>query len=489
MVLSGCNNLADLSSSGLREGRPLIEDLGVNDPVDPTPAPVVRPDGQVIVQNNYCICLNGEAASLGNCDAFCQNRNVDVPTLFVNTALGPDIQLNEGLGSLLNWCTVQIDDGNINPNCQLEARDDLTTINFDVTLFSDVDSFSAVVQDLDLEKTYILRLVEQSSGAASTAFQVKRITPSSDSNPQGILRTIPIDMYTCINGAGVFDNGSATYEFAVRQYFFFPNNSDPPVIPPTQLPPSVYCHDIFTEGNVDSPSFRRLELLQGHFYMWDQSDVRFFDVNNNQRFDINEEINQTLVDRFNFASNDALTVFTDFNWPSFPLATTPSGLGFVMIPFIDEDTNEVFCPTINDYENGTEIFQVLGELVGVETEALFIARKEDEIFEDGGGNPITGPPGFMFIRQSQLEQIWFYFDNSGQPIFANEDLARTETIHYFWPPCEDTTCSPTVRAAGQRLFTIRASNDLSDLPASDEQIGFRSSIQPADKRVACVPRG
>ena len=80
------------------ESRPNITPVVDEEPEEETiDDPIVRPDGQVFVQSDYCVCLNGEANSLGNCAAICQRNNTTVPTLFANVTLGPDIELNPEL--------------------------------------------------------------------------------------------------------------------------------------------------------------------------------------------------------------------------------------------------------------------------------------------------------------------------------------------------------------------------------------------------------
>ena len=495
--LVSCNQL--LSNSSRRENRPDIAPLFEPTPT-PTPAPIVRPDNQVFIDSTYCVCLNGESDSInGNCPAFCNDKNVTLPTLFATASLGPDIELNDLFGPrgrLNGWCNNEIPDGNINPSCILEAVDDIGQIrSIDVSVSPDQSTFTAVVQDLPRDQTFILRLVERSSGSSSNAFQVRRKLPSSPTPPEEILLTEPVNLYSCLNTASLGDPPNIL--FTAEQLFTYNESNRPQALPPSAplgQVPNIYCHDIIANDTFDSPAFPRLNLRNEHFRIWNSADPRFFDLDGNNSLDVNDTIQQRVTSApYNFLSSN-IVVFTEFNWPNSPLNTVSPTQGYVIIPFVDSVSNDVFCPNQNFYNNFDEnnpssfdaLMEIVGDLIGVDTEALYLAKKEPEIFQDGGGNPIPAPDSFMPIREGLLQNIGIFFLNNGQAVQAQSDADfRNRTIHFYWPPCQNLGCLPTIRQAGQKLYTVRSPSELNG--DASQPLGFRTSISPEDKRIGCVP--
>jgi hypothetical protein len=495
LLTVGCNSTLFDVSGDSRRGQIATVPTNLNDGNNDTPpSPVVRPDNQVFIQNDFCICQNKKAKSFGNCANFCKDKNDNEPALYVNTQLGPDIELNPELQNLNGWCNAQIDDGNINPNCKLKVSSGLQSQQLAVNLFSDTNSFKVNLVELPENVIFTAQLIETTSKAKSTTFQIVRKN-FADIDPNLPIPIIPVHNYTCFNTAGTYDGENRTYDFMVRQYFTYPNNNSPPSVPPGNLPPNLYCHDWFTLGSLDKSNYPRLETITHHLHFWNGNDARFFDLDSNTNLDINDYIKTELQSRFGISTPNNLIIFEEFNWPSFPqisnsaeFGSSVTSMGYYMQAFVDSNNpNNVFCPTQSTYDNLGGVFEIIGEEIGaIDTEAIFVAKREQLPFIDSGGNPIPAPDSFMLIRESDLNQIWFYFDEDGLAIEADSASSKTQTIHFYWPPCETSSCNPTTKQADQALFTIRKPEDLFAAPST---FGFRNTILPADKRFGCIPKG
>jgi hypothetical protein len=109
-------------------------------------------------------------------------------------------------------------------------------------------------------------------------------------------------------------------------------------------------------------------------------------------------------------------------------------LGFVMSPFVDPATNKSFCPTFADYNDPTSstAIQVMKDVVGIDTEGLYLGEKNVETAVIDG-TTITSPPDYIVIKESTLKQIWFYFENE-QAIAPNSITEGTKTLYFYYPP-------------------------------------------------------
>lgn len=439
---------------------------------------VERPDGEIFVQKDHCSCLNGKPDILNNCDAFCSSRNTDVPTLFGSVQLGPNVALNENLGNLFNWCNREIDDGLTGTNCLLEAFDGTSTRRLDISIPAGSNTFSAVVSGLDLNRTYIMRIVEQTSGAQSDPFQIIRKDFEDDSSgPQGPLKVMPISQYTCILRSATQVEQDFFFENTIRQHFYFASNEEPPSLSP-ELTPLVTCHDPNTGVN-DGPLKPRLELIPQNFAVWDLSDFRFIDVDpQNDSPDINTQIQERLAREFNVDAQVGL--FGLLTWPNTPDPEIgPQNLGIFMQAFVNSETGRAFCPGEEEYFSDDPVFQILREVVGVPTEGIYLAEKEPEALLNEDGTVQEVPRDTIIIRENLLKKIWFYFED-GKHFVPDERTANTKTIRFYYPPDTD---DPYVKKSTQRVYTVRSPQQL----GQGNNIGLPTSIPIPDKRFGCVP--
>lgn len=434
-----------------------------------------RPDEEVFVRKDYCSCLNRKPDILNNCDSFCSNRNSTAPTLFGSVTLGPEIALNSELGNLANWCGKEIGDGLTGVTCFLEAFDGFSTTRITMEIPANSNTFTANMQALSLNTTYVMRIVEQSSGARSKPFQVIRKTaPVADTGPQGPLKIMAVSQYTCVKRSATVIDPDFFFENAIRQHFYFPSNNSPPAMPPGN--PLVLCHDPNTGIN-DNPLKPRLELIPQNFAVWDLADLRFIDVDPQ---DGTPDINTQIRNRLNleFGVNANINLFGLLTWPNAPNSGAQN-LGIFMQPFVNPQTGRAFCPGLTEYNGEDPIFKILKDLVGVPTEGVYLAEKEQEALFDAEGNLLEIPQDIILIRENLLKQIWFYTEN--ELIYEPDEItANTKTIHFYYPP---DTEDPYTGKSTQKIYTVRSPSNL----GTEGNIGLPTSIPAPDKRFGCIP--
>ena len=420
---------------------------------------VVRPTGEVFVKRDFCSCLQGKADIINNCENFCASKpTLNSPTLFGSVDVGPTIQINSELGNLHNWCTVELT-GTVQPapNCVLEVFDGLGTQLLDITTFPNSNSFQSNLTSLEKNKTYVAIIKETGSSAQSNEFQIRRVDPPVDdgSDTSTPLKIMPVSQYTCINRTGSLPDGTQCgelsgpdeiYNCGTREFYYFASNNAPPPMPPGSQ--FIICHDP-QFGIDDSPLFPRLELIPQHMALWDQSDIRFADQNGDSRPDINQMIQDRLVNEFSVTRT--INIFGLFTWPNKPATQggsgTPPNVGFYMQPWIDSQTGRGFCPKQEQYNSNDPTFKILKEVVGVDTEGIYLSVKQPEASDQQeGGNKL------QLIREGLLRKIWFYFEN-GQHFVPDDITSSQKTIMYYWPPDIN---DPYVQKSTQKIYTVRA---------------------------------
>lgn len=465
---------------------------------------IKRPSGEVFINPDYCSCLNGKPDILNNSDAcgsFCSKKTDSVATLYLNVRLGATIALNTQLGSLYGWCKKEIDDGLTKPGCKMEIKDEFNNTQYlDVDIPTNGNTLKTSVAALDRDITYMATIVETDSGsnARSSTIQIRRTYIHDQLPSLGHLMTTPINEYFCIRRSGSINKdvtpNMANYDLALRWHFYY---SD--LVRPETMTPNgdglVICHDLKLGIN-DSPEFPRLGLFEQDFFMWSESDSRFFDLDQNGELDVNDYIAKRLTEEFNY-KDPKIKLF--FPWPWFTnpdtssaTGTTSGGsasntrrLGFLMQPFIDSTTKQPLCPGQSEYhDTNYPQYLILGDLIGVDTQALYMAKRENLSFVNDGKTE-KAPNDFIFITESQLMKIGFYRENN-MSILVDSQTINTKQIMFYWPADENY---PLVRKpSSQKLYEIRHPSNLNADSGSVNQDLFKTSQTPSDKRFACVPK-
>jgi hypothetical protein len=255
--------------------------------------PLARPDRAIKFKSDFCGCKDGKAVTFGNCSSYCSSKNTNGAGIFyANFNVTEAISLNSSLVNVKGWCNTPLEDEETNPKCVVKAKDeDNNEITLDVEVST--NSISANIDRLSEDKTYVLTLVETSSGSKSDSIQIIKYSADIPIATLGPLKNAPITQYTCLQRPPIFDeeSGDTFFDIAFRVHFYFLPRVPPQ---PIQAGSSMVCHDYMNPlyGAIDDILFPRLEEIPGIFNLWDNTDPRFYDNNGNGNDDVNDLILQ-----------------------------------------------------------------------------------------------------------------------------------------------------------------------------------------------------
>ena len=161
-----------------------------------------------------------------------------------------------------------------------------------------------------------------------------------------------------------------------------------------------------------------------HFSLWNSQDPRFQTLEGTESPKINTLIQNDLNEMAGTSGNE-INLFSKFDYqvkpPTAENETTNATLGYVMQPFINSRTNTPLCPTRDDYTSSTPLFKILGDYIGVDTEAIYFAEREPVRYlvqEESGYALKDTPTDVLLIRESQLKRFGFFMkmDSPSRPM-------------------------------------------------------------------------
>ena len=425
---------------------------------------IKRPTNEIIIKNDYCACDGSLEFIVNNCHNFCSTRNDPTPTLFGSVTISANIKNDPLLGNLYNWCTVEIKDGHYSPSCLAEISDDFSTQYLEVTLSPNTNTFKLDLSFMEANQTYTLKIIETTSKASTSAVQLRMQNPQTPIVTPLLRNTI--SQYTCITSSGYTYNNQIYYEYSAKLHYYFAATE-----PPMPLPPGndfLYCHDK-TLGRYDQSSYPRLELINNSFMLWNKTDARFYDQNQDGKLDINQEIQNRL------STVSSINLFNPFSYTTSP-GTSEKLLGFYLQSFIDSTSQIPYCPTATHLNGSGEIFQILKDYIG-DTEAIYRALGEYSLLKDRSGTLVKAPNDYLFIRESELKKIWFYTLNS-TVIKHTDATSRSLPIMFYYPI---DLAYPLIKKPHQKVYTVIGLEEAN--PNAP-----RTNIQPSDKRLGCIPK-
>lgn len=484
------------------EGQELVEEE-VNGETESTcqDKPAERPNNAVFWKPDFCACKDGKPVSYGNCSSFCSSKNTNgAEILYANFTVSEAISLG-GLGNVYAWCKVNLPGDTANPECELQAKDENNNvITLDVTVPVNTNSITADIKDkLSYDKTYVLTLVEKTSGAKSNSVQIIKFSSDTNISILGPLKNVPVSQYSCMVRELSEDNlGDIYFDYAYRLHYYFI-----PRLPPAPIPggnASMICHDIFNPlyGKVDQETYPRFERLPGIFNLWDTTDPRFYDNNGNGQLDVNEVIVQK-TRNFGGTVPTGAEFFKTFQWQTGPIfeeqgtgtnQQTASTLGYFMAPWIDQTTYLSYCLNSSHYNSNNPLFKAMRDIIGVDTEGLYVGVKAPETVTDAQGNITTGFQDLILIRETDLKAVWFYL-KSGVPTAPTDTSVVNEAVYFYYPL---NKTSPYVRTSTQRIYRVYSAQELNAMssggPSSggSTPTGGSTSYPPHDRKIGCVPK-
>lgn len=468
------------------------------DDEDETKPIPTRPDGELYIKSGFCGCHLGKPITLGNCTSFCSSKNVPDETLYVEVEPSAAITGRDDLGSFHSWCTKELVDPNTGEavatgvGCAIHATDEdgnkgqltITSMN------PGSNKLEINMSTLEENKTYRLKVVETTSGAASKTFQVRKYEAPQTDPVSGPLWTVPVHQYTCIWRLFSTQGNSIFYEGLQRVHYYFNDETRPEPLEAGIV--DIYCHDIYVYGSTPRNN-PLLEETPGSFTLWSNWDPRFFEDTNPDKTTTETSklsVNQILMRRVEeqgYNMTAAPDLFYQFKWPNGPAVTSgtnggsggdgagensePLSIGWYMTPWIDQTTYKAYCPKQEHYYSSNQLFVAMRDVIGLDTEGLYIAKQES--VED-----------YILIKESLLKEIWFYIEGN-QHIEPNNDTVTGKQIQFYWPPDTD---SPFVRKSHQQVFTVKAASEVGQDGGQQNPDGTNSIYPPHDKRLGCVPQ-
>jgi hypothetical protein len=459
--------------------------------------PITRPDNAVFWKSDFCVCKDKKPVSYGNCGAICSNKDTKgAEILYGNFTVTEAISMS-GLNNLQAWCQTPLPNDESNPECELQAKDEDGNITpLDVSFTPNSNSLTSNLQGtLSYDKTYVLTLVEKVSGAKSNSIQLVKFSPDTGIPMLGPLKTVPVTQYSCIvRPDPLVDDvtGDVYYENAYRLHFYFV-----PRVPPSPVDPKnsiLICHDYMNPlwGIIDREEAPRLEQLPGVFTLWDVTDPRFHDNNNNTFVDVDEAIIQK-TRNFGGTLSDNAKFFHEFKWMGPPEVEGQSGnnsnssqpMGFFMAPWVDQSNYKSYCLTSSHYNSDNPLFKAFRDIIGVDTEGLYVGEKGPEVIIDGNGNASSGLPDYVLIRETDLKQVWFYL-KANVPTAPTEENVIDKAVYFYYPL---NKASPFVKSSTQRIYRVKGAWELNGGSNNGStSSGMPSSFPPHDRKLGCIPK-
>ncbi|MBG59268.1 MAG: hypothetical protein CMJ16_02295 [Peredibacter sp.] len=454
-----------------------------------------RPDGAVFLQSGFCGCRAGEAITLGaDCTSFCEGKNHAEEFLYVDVTVNEEIETSS-LVDLAGWCSKPL--SYINPEteeveqiqeqaaCQAQVKDE-NGVTGALTMEQPTSGNTTLKIDialLDPDKTYRLNIAEVQSGASSNTIQVRKLSARITDPVGGPLATMPVNQYTCLNRTVSTEEGTgqAFFDSAARSHYYFTNEDRPDPLPETYS--NIFCHDFLIYGTtpINDPL---LEETPGQFTVWSKWDPRFFDLDgteNGTTIEIHKILQQKIEDQ-GYTVDTPPSVFFPLEYYNGPPITNSDGqtsepqqkqLGYYMLPYVDDTTFKAYCPTALHYNSENPLFSAMKEVVGHDTEGLYIAKQENEC-------------DYILITETVLKKIWFYKEN-GTHFQPNDNTVAGKKVQFYWPADPD---SPFIKKSHQRTYTVKRPDELScdGTNVQDNANDATNTFPPHDKRIGCVPK-
>lgn len=292
-----------------------------------------------------------------------------------------------------------------------------------------------------------------------------------------------VNSYACVSRSGVSNEDGTTFFAATKLYYFYERGYRPPAI--TVPGDFLFCRDILLYPGEDQIYYPRLDLIENVFALWDKNDRRFSISNDNGKLVVNNIIQKRLKKEYGIITK--INLFSKLLWSHFPDFPDISGinrpavskLGFKMEPFINNRTGLSYCPTQEQYQSNVPLFQILNELVAIDTEGLYMAISDPEKSIDPDGNVIPLPTRYLLIKENLLKKIWFYFYYDGtsyRPVAPDDTTVAQNEIRFYWPADIN---NPLIKKSNQVTFLVRHPSQLNG--------SYPTSVIPHDRKFACIP--
>lgn len=503
--------------------RPLITSGQEDEPTTPDDEVLTRPDGEVFFKSNFCGCKDSANILVPEptCTSFCQGKNTGGQERFYyNFTVGENIEFG-GLKNVANWCTTDVGEVDTGVSCKLVAKaqiDDETIderqIEVAGTIGSTGNSFFSRLEDLDNDRTYVLTLVATSAAGTfkSDSIQIRKVSAGTGPIDLGPIALQPVSRYACINRVTQSVSDDSTEQYYLKAnllHFYFIEQLRPDPLPEGIA--AAFCHNIVQYGDKDKAEFPRLFETAGSFALWRNDDTRMLNLktsaNSGAGWSDNIDSEDIIVQKLTALGVTPSTsrFFGQLNISAGPTLSTAGNsgnssvpLGWYMRLFINESNNNLaVCPKQADYNGANKLFKAIGEVVQVDTEGIYLGKRESITYLDPQDNTTKCvDDDFLIVRETDMRKVWFYYQN-GVAIRPSNDTAgelkiKNSTMYFFYPY---NPAAPTVKGASQKTYKVitpaQAGQGLCSsgggVPGATDPTAQNASIAPHDKRFGCIP--
>lgn len=217
--------------------------------------------------------------------------------------------------------------------------------------------------------------------------------------------------------------------------FYFRNYETPEIIFDTS---NYFCHDRDIYGSSDAPQYPRLKLISNFFQLWDKYDKSFYDLDGNNKMDINDSIETSIFGRTGIRLQ--LDLFQPMHLDK-GVSEGKVNLGYALNQI--EDKGKLVCPKKAHYYGSNEVMRGLRDYLQIDTQELYFA------------NEVKHPEfaNSLYIDKDNLEQIWWYADyTTGQIKVPTQTDLENRNIYFYWPA---NPSNPFIRQAHQTIYRLK----------------------------------
>jgi hypothetical protein len=116
--------------------------------------------------------------------------------------------------------------------------------------------------------------------------------------------------------------------------------------------------------------------------------------------------------------------------------------GFIIPPFYSKTNGKFSCPTKEDYEGENPFFRVLGKYLKRDTEPLYAVTSIVDILK---------PKDFFVIKKSELEKIWFIYEDGVEVRPRPEQEESPYALFFYWP---QNLAEPLKKHSNQTTYRV-----------------------------------
>jgi hypothetical protein len=148
-----------------------------------------------------------------------------------------------------------------------------------------------------------------------------------------------------------------------------------------------------------------------------------------------------------------------------------------MAPWIDSATFKSYCLTSTHYNGTNPLFKAFRDIIGVDTEGLYVGEKAAETVTTPTG-VTSGLKDWILIRETDVKAVWFYLNN-GVLTAPTDNNVKDVSVYFYYPL---NKASPFVKTSTQRMYKVKWAYELNGAST------IPTSLPPHDRKIGCIPK-